>query len=107
MSGPSAARMIDGIYEELLGSEDVEGYHERHDTASLVILTQTNRREAEATAVRLYPFIYRKRVVEVGAGVGFLAVAMAKHAASVIAIEADPASRSGPSAGCAPARSWR
>ena len=39
----------------------------------------------------LAPWIDGKRVIEVGAGVGFLAIEMAKRAKSVIAIECDPA----------------
>lgn len=86
-----AERLIEKVYNELDGSEDVETYHQRHDTASLCILTQCREEEAAATVASFASAIRGKRVVEVGAGVGLLALEMARIAASVVAIESDPA----------------
>ena len=87
----NSENMIDLVYDALEGFEDLEKYHREHGTASLLILTQFNGPIAVETARLLGPDIDGKRVVEIGAGVGFLACEMAKRAASVIAIESDPA----------------
>ncbi|MBI3043555.1 MAG: hypothetical protein HYY78_12115 [Betaproteobacteria bacterium] len=66
-------------------------YHMRHGTPSFLVLTQRNPRIAKETARLLADEIDGKRVIEIGAGIGFLAIEMAKRARSVIAIEVDPA----------------
>ena len=84
--------LIDPVYEALEGREDLAIYHDRHGTASLLILTQHSPQIARETVrLLLASDIEGKRVVEIGAGVGFLAIEMAKVAESVVAIEADPA----------------
>jgi len=82
---------MDGVYESLEGDEDLANYHDEHGTTSLLILTQTSQEEAEKTAKHLAPHIDGKNVIEIGAGIGLLAVEMAKRAKSVVAIEVDPA----------------
>jgi tRNA G37 N-methylase Trm5 len=82
---------IDMVYDALEGCEDLLRYHNEHGTPSLLILTQFNPGVAREAARLLRPDIEGKRVVEVGAGVGLLAIEMAKVAASVVAIEVDPA----------------
>ncbi len=86
-----AGTLIDMAYDALEGAEDLMRYHQRHGTPSLLILTQCSPDVARETARLIGPAIDGKRVIEIGAGVGFLAIEMAKRAASVIAIEADPA----------------
>lgn len=81
----------DLIYDALEGCEDLMRYHHRHGTPSLLILTQHSPEVAMESAAMLAPYIEGKRVIEIGAGVGFLAIEMAKLAKSVIAIETDPA----------------
>lgn len=83
--------LIDMAYDALEGAEDLLAYHKRHGTPSLLILTQYSPDVAIETARLLAADIDGKRVIEIGAGVGFLAVEMAKRAKSVIAIESDPA----------------
>ena len=83
--------MIDMAYNALEGSEDLMKYHDKHGTPSFLILTQFSPQIAIQTARLLLPDIKDKRVIEIGAGVGFLAIEMAKIAKSVIAIEVDPA----------------
>lgn len=83
--------LIDLVYNALEGCEDAMAYHDRHGTMSLQILTQCNPRAARETARLWADEIKGKRVVEIGAGVGFLAIEMAQIARSVFAIESDPA----------------
>lgn len=83
--------IIDMAYECLEGCEDLLKYHERHGTPSMLILTQHCPDVAQRTAALLRDRIEGKNVIEIGAGVGFLAVEMARYAKSVVAIEADPA----------------
>jgi hypothetical protein len=80
---------IEGIYDTQEGSEEVEDFERRHEIRSLGILTVLNAHEAEVEVVRMAPWITGKRVVEIGAGVGLLAVALARVARSVVAIEVD------------------
>jgi len=86
-----ALRMVDVVYEALEGSEDLQEYHRIHGTPSLLILTQLHPTIAKESARLLAPEIEGKRVIEIGAGVGFLAMEMAEIADSVVAIESDPA----------------
>ena len=83
--------LITMAYDALEGYEDLQAYHRQHGTPSLLILTQHSPDIAIETARLLGPEIDGKRVIEIGAGVGFLAIEMARRAASVIAIEVDPA----------------
>lgn len=86
-----AETLIDVAYHAMEGVEDLMRYHERHGTPSLLILTQ-HCPEIAVEAVRLLaPDIAGKVVIEIGAGVGFLSIEMAKLAKQVIAIEVDPA----------------
>lgn len=82
---------IGQVYEDLEGDEDVMAYDERHGVQSLGILTIDDPEKAATVADYLRKRIAGKIVVEIGAGVGFLAVAMGRHASKVYAIEADPA----------------
>jgi 16S rRNA A1518/A1519 N6-dimethyltransferase RsmA/KsgA/DIM1 with predicted DNA glycosylase/AP lyase activity len=54
-------------------------------------LTQHSPEIAFRTAEKLADWITGKQVIEIGAGVGFLALELARYAKSVIAIESDPA----------------
>jgi len=82
---------IDMAYDSLEGFEDLASYHERHGNPSLLILTQHSPIIAQEAARLLKSDIENKNVIEIGAGVGFLAIEMARYAKSVIAIEVDPA----------------
>lgn len=82
---------INMVYDSLEGFEDLSEYHARHGNPSLLILTQHSPQIAQETARLLKPDIENKNVIEIGAGVGFLAIEMAKYAKSVIAFELDPA----------------
>lgn len=84
-------RLIDCVYESLEGNLDAKEYNDRHGIRSAHILTITSPTKAELHAAQLTDRIVGKTVIEVGAGVGYLAMAMAKYAHKVFAIEADPA----------------
>lgn len=72
------------------GVKMVNDYHRRHDTQSQLVLTCTTQDDAETIAKELLPHIQGKRVIEIGAGVGLVAIEIAKYAEHVIAIESDP-----------------
>ena len=82
---------IDLVYDSLEGCEDLLRYLQRHGVESLLVLTQHAPEVAVESALLLKPHITGKRVIEIGAGVGFLALEIARHAKSVVAIESDPA----------------
>lgn len=82
---------IESIYETFDGSDLVSRFHDRHEIDSLLILTVGSYYGAQAEVQKLIPQIEGKTVVEIGAGVGMLALQMARYASHVFAIEADPA----------------
>ncbi len=82
---------IEMVYEDLVCSDGVYDYDQRHGVRSLTILTICSPEEAWAVVLPFQEQIRDKVVVEIGAGVGFAALEMAKYAKTVYAIEADPA----------------
>ena len=82
---------IDHIYERLDGSVDLRNFAERTGITSLGVLTILTESDARNTVGQFSEAITGKRVVEIGSGVGYLALEMAKHAKSVVAIENEPA----------------
>ena len=91
MPTAEAETLIEVAYDTLEGAEDLLAYHARHGTPSLLILTQHSPQIAVETARLLSSELLGKRVIEIGAGVGFLAIEMAHYAKEVFAIEVDPA----------------
>ena len=89
-SDPELLAAIDAVYEQLEGVPYVEDYHARHMTQSLGILTVCSAYEARKIVKPLRSRLLNKSVVEIGAGVGFLALEMARYAHTVFAIESDP-----------------
>ena len=83
--------LIEMAYDALEGADDLMKYHQRHGTPSLLILTQHSPEVAQQMARLLEEKIRDKVVIEIGAGVGFLAIELAKKAKQVFAIEVDPA----------------
>ena len=79
------------VYESLEGNEDVEVFMQRHNINSLGILTICEPAKA-IEAVKVFgDSLKDKIVVEIGAGIGIVAIEIAKVAKHVYAIEADPA----------------
>jgi hypothetical protein len=87
----SPSDLIDMAYDALEGAEDLIRYHRIHGTPSLLVLTQYSPEVAKKTASFFANDIKDKTVIEIGAGVGFLAIELAKLAKQVFAIEVDPA----------------
>jgi SAM-dependent methyltransferase len=85
------SEIVEKIYATLYGAEQLEDYHERHDTPSLLVLTVRSPEVAAAAVAPWIDEIRGKRVVEIGAGIGYLSLEIAKHAEHVIACELDPA----------------
>ena len=91
MAYSSAEANINRVYETMDGSDAVMRYHDRHGVNALLVLTVDNYYTALAEIEQLWRRVKGKVVVEIGAGVGMLAIQMAKFAKQVYAIEADPA----------------
>lgn len=84
------SRTLDAIYEALEGSETTRDYSERHGIASAAILTVLDDETAGLIAEHLAPRIEGKTVVEIGGGIGLLALHLGLHAKRVYCIEANP-----------------
>lgn len=82
---------IDAIYHDLDGYEAAEEFHRRHMTPSLGTITVHDKDTILKIVDQIRDRIRGKTVVEIGAGVGFLAIGMAMIAKQVYAIESDPA----------------
>ena len=81
---------IERAYETFDGPGPHCDYHDRHRTASLNVLTVRDPTEAQEIVRGFRDSVVGRRVVEIGSGVGFLALELARYAVSVIAIEVDP-----------------
>lgn len=81
---------IVGAQNSTLEAPDQVAYDERMGLHSKKYLTVIRPSDARWMLERLVPRITGKVVVEIGAGIGVLACAMATHAKRVYAIEADP-----------------
>lgn len=74
----------------LEGSEGVCAYSDRHGIGSAMVLTVCDDRLAAGLAHMLAPQIRGKVVVEIGGGIGLLAMYLAEYAKRVYCIEANP-----------------
>jgi hypothetical protein len=81
--------MLDEIYQRMEGSEASVAYSERHGIASAAVLTVTDDDTAGAIAEYLAPRIKGKTVVEIGGGIGLLALHLGTIAKRVYCIEAN------------------
>lgn len=77
-------------YEAMDGSEASMRYSERHGVESAAILTVYEDKHATQIARYLAPRIEGRTVVEIGAGVGLLALHLGDYAKRVFAIEVEP-----------------
>lgn len=91
MAETETGQVLHSYYEALDGNPMVESYHERHETGSAIILTNYDDERASLIAEYLAPRLAGKIVVEIGAGIGILAMYVAQDARRVYAIEVDPA----------------
>lgn len=84
------SRTLDEIYNAMEGSETSEAYSERHGVNSAAVLTVLDDEAAGLLAEHLAPRIEGKTVVEIGGGIGLLAMHMGMIARRVYCIEANP-----------------
>jgi hypothetical protein len=87
VSDLSALKLFANEYVEL---DEITGYSERHGIHAAPFLTVTTNEAAALTAQRLAPRIQDKVVVEIGGGLGLLALHMGVYAKRVFCIEANP-----------------
>jgi len=83
-------RLLNKVYEAMEGSETSLDYSERHNIASAAVLTIIDDETAGLIAEHLAPRIEGKTVVEIGGGIGLLALHMGHIAKRVYCIEANP-----------------
>lgn len=86
-------RIVDacvGVQSTVLEAGDQKAYDARMGVLSKHYLTQVAPADGQWILDRLRDRIAGKVVVELGAGIGMLAIALAGHAKHVFAIEADP-----------------
>jgi hypothetical protein len=81
---------LNDIYEQMQGSDMSLAYSERHGIRSAAVLTVDDDAVAYAAASYLESRIAGKTVVEIGGGIGLLALHMGYHAKRVYCIEANP-----------------
>lgn len=82
--------MLEGAYEAMEGSEVTLKYSARHGIESAAVLTVHDDETADLIAESLAPRIEGKTVVEIGGGIGLLALHMGFRAKRVYCIEANP-----------------
>ena len=82
--------IIDEVYNTMEGSQALEDYMDRHGIASAGVLTVLDDNHAMLVAERLRPRIEGKTVVEIGGGIGLLALHLGLVAKRVYCIEACP-----------------
>jgi hypothetical protein len=87
---PTTKEILDAAYEAHAGSEAAFDYSRRHGIVSAAILTVYDDATAATVALSLAPRITGKTVVEVGGGIGLLALHMGLYAKQVFCIEANP-----------------
>ena len=84
-------RALDDIYESLDGSDMAMEYDARHGVESAAILTVTNDEHAELVANHLADTVRDKVIVEIGGGIGLLALHLSEYAKRIYVIESNPA----------------
>lgn len=82
--------LLDEVYETMEGSDISREYSERHGIASAAVLTVLDDNHALLLAERLRSRIEGKTVVEIGGGIGLLAMHLGNVARRVYCIEANP-----------------
>ncbi len=94
MTNRHAQSLVDLVYATVGDNPEymlmLDDYYQRHGVVSMLILTQFSQEAAQEMVRLLAEEIDGKVVIEIGAGVGFLAIEMAKRAKAVYAIEASP-----------------
>jgi len=81
--------MLEQVYTAYEGSEVLEQYSERHGIKSAGVLTVHDDETAALVALSIAPQIEGKTVIEIGGGIGLLALHMGHIAKRVYCIEAN------------------
>lgn len=87
---PSLAKMFSEVYNVMEGCDASLGYSERHNINSAAVLTVIDDETAHLIVERISDRIAGKTVVEIGGGIGLLALHMGQVAKRVYCIEANP-----------------
>ena len=82
--------LLDALYAAFDDSDLLHAYTQRHGLESAGILTITDDATAALVAAHLAPRIEGKTVIEVGGGIGLLALHLGQYAKRVYCIEANP-----------------
>ncbi len=82
--------VLDKVYEAMDGNELAQRYSERHGINAAAVLTVYDDETAGAVLEYLAPRVAGKTVVEIGGGIGLLALHLGMVAARVWCIEANP-----------------
>ena len=82
--------MLEMVYESMDGQPVVEDYCARHGIGSMAILTTYTDEHAGLVAEHLAERVRGKVVVEIGGGIGLLAMHLSQYAKRVYVIEANP-----------------
>lgn len=83
-------QMLDRVYAEMDGSEFQMDYSRRHGIKSAAILTVFDDDSASSIAAYLAPRIEGRTVIEIGGGIGLLALHIGLYAKRVYCFEANP-----------------
>ena len=84
------SQMLEQVYNTMEGSDSSLAYSERHGIEAAAVLTVFDDETAGLVAEHLAPRIAGKTVVEIGGGIGLLALHLGLHAKRVYCIEANP-----------------
>lgn len=87
----SLDRDMGAIYRSLEGNAAADEYGRRHGIKSAAILTITDDETAALVAEHLAERVRGKVVVEIGGGIGLLALHLSQYVERVFVIEAEPA----------------
>lgn len=82
--------ILDQVYDAMEGSTASLDYSERHNINALACLTVTNDEQAALIAAHLEERLAGKTVVDVGGGIGLLALHLGQIAKRVYCIEGNP-----------------
>lgn len=82
--------LMEEVYATMEGSDAAQAYSERHNINSAAVLTVLDDNHALLIAEHLRPRIEGKTVVEIGGGIGLLAMHLGHVAKRVYCIEANP-----------------
>ena len=86
----TVGKLLDEVYSTYEGSEMMADYSERHGVVSAAVLTVFDDDHASLIAEHLRERIEGKTVVEIGGGIGLLALHLGTVAKRVYCIEANP-----------------